>query len=394
MAKLDIQVYPEKPTVDSNARFSVGAELTSTQLRLAVLPVDVTPNLDETEAFKRTGLLCVGQHAWTFEPEPVGPSYTIPSDIAEKTQQAIREFLGQIKIKEASVERIAVGGVITYDKSAGVARVNNDQLAYVLAREFGGSETVVGSRTRAALKVERDYGAGKEYANLQRLLYVRLSSTINLDAGDGRFEWTGDRVFARYIRHANVDRDRLEPYLREFLGQFDSPQAVKCAVCGEYDCLYTFASGPGILERVPDAAVAAVVEARGIGSRSAQGDLGAQARRNGQEIDSAAVFRGSVRNPALRQLVVQAGIAVGIALADHVLEVYEPDLIVVGGTVPLGTRIEDDELLESRQSIDAIIQRTLARELKDRIARLRLTVTRSRFAGFTGLLGLTLHDRT
>jgi hypothetical protein len=100
------------------------------------------------------------------------------------------------------------------------------------------------------------------------------------------------------------------------------------------------------------------------------------------------VFRAARNDDFCKLVTLQAGVALGLAMVEHILEGDKgllPRLIVLGGTPLRGSDSEDSLPASQRETIDGAVRRVLHAKGRDNI-----WVTRSRFSGFTGLVGATL----
>jgi predicted NBD/HSP70 family sugar kinase len=389
-------------------KYVLGVELAASQLRVAALGEKVKPDLREVHPFGRTQFYAVGSYDWPFEPQrsSLTGKYEVSADDAETVCQAIGQFLKDRGIDVEQVDEIHVGVIIGFDES-GLAQVTDTELLRQrLADDFGDMEFMAANRTRSALQVEHGYGAGVQIRPSHNMLYVTISRNLNFDAllNDVPTVWPGG-IFAPGIRHSHVDPEDLEQMWHAVFGDsdYEAPELDKCAICRNDNCLHRIASGQGIVDLV--AAEMATMSGDDV-RRSEVGqwmrtrqpaarrpfvrDRGAVAKvgPDGVEIDTAAVFRASPRDPRCRRVVNQAAVAIGLTIVQNVLKSVinlGPQLIVLGGTVPAGVEAEDIKPIEERDGVDAVVQRVLAKE-----GFTNIPVTRSRFSGFTGLLGVTL----
>jgi hypothetical protein len=370
-------------------QYHVGVELGGPHLRLAAFPVHARPTLRPADAFQRTGFFAAANHEWGFAPLSGIGGYTVAQETIAAVSYVLRTFLDDMEIEPTQVARLRVGGIVTFDKNGLVVRVNTDSLRDRLARDFADVlDLGFGTRIHDAIRVERRYGAGVEIRPSTAILYARISENLSLGADPG--VWTYDGVFAPRIQHSRVNRDLLEQLGPEFIdGSYVATSPRPCQICGR-DCLHSIASGTGILDLVAShpTAVKAAVDGATVGSWRFAEDRGARLSLSGTVIDSGAVFRAAATDETCRRIVLQAGLALAIAIHERIIEqdVFEPDLVVVGGTVPVGTIDEDRLALDTRRTIDGVMQRTL--QHLGRIG--HLPVTRSRFAGYTDLLGMTV----
>ena len=390
-------------------RYVLGVELAASQLRIAALAQGAEPTLSVADAFARTRLYAVGSMDWDFEPQP-GPSpgnYEVSSEQAETVRDAIGQFLEDRQIGIDKVSEIRFGVIIGFDEQGRARLTDTDLLLDELGNSFGTMKLRSANRTRDALRVEHRYGAGLELKPAHNMVYVTLSRNLNFDAlvDDTPVRWGSDGIFAPGIRHAHVDLEDLEQSWPAVVGEIDyeAPELANCPICKKKYCLHLLASGQGIVDLVArrmagmsGAEVAETHVGRAMAAREQQGaqpfvqDRGAVAKvgRDGVAIDTAAVFRASRRDPACQLIINQAGVALGMVIVREILQSainIAPQLIVLGGAIPAGTEAEDLKSVEERDGIDAVVQRVLASH-----GFTNIRVSRSRFSGFTGLLGVTL----
>jgi predicted NBD/HSP70 family sugar kinase len=372
--------------------YHVGVELCSPHLRLAALPVGAQPTLEPADAFQRTGFYVAGNYEWDFAPVSGLSGFTIAEEHIATVSRVLQRFLDEQEIETAQVARLRVGGVVTFNQNGLVVRANTDALRDRLEHDFADIPNMgIGSRIQGAVMVERRFGAGEEIRPSDSILYARISENLNIGADPGN--WAADGIFARGTRHSRINRELLEQLGPEFIdGSYVATLPRTCPTCGR-DCLHSIASGVGILELAAEspAAVEAAADAASFGGWRFAEDLGARLNVNGTVIDSGAVFRAAATDETCQRLVLQAGVALGIAISERIMDfdVFDPDLVVIGGTVAFSTVDEYRQLLETRRTIDGVMQRTL-QHLRGRY----LPVTRSRFAGYTGLLGMTAIEDT
>jgi hypothetical protein len=383
--------YHKDPTRKAD-RYHIGVELGGPHLRMAALPVGSRPTLKPADAFRRTGFFAAGNYEWDFAPVDSPTGYTISDEHVATVSRELQRFLEDLEIEPVQVARLRVGGVVTFDQKGLVVRADTEALLERLLHDFATiPDVAIGSRIKGAVDAEREFGAGQEIRPSDNILFARISENLNLGADPGN--WSADGIFARGTRHAPINRDLLEQLGPEFIdGAYVPPAPRKCSICGK-DCLHTIASGVGILEQAAEdpAVVTAAASAARFGVQRFAEDRGARLDVNGTVIDSASVFRAAATNASCQRLVLQAGIALGVAISELIIErdVFDPDLVVIGGTVPFSTISEYRQLLEHRRTIDGVMQRTLQHQHQR-----YLPVTRSRFAGYTGLLGMTAIDDT
>jgi predicted NBD/HSP70 family sugar kinase len=389
----EIEIHPSaRGESRKGQKFAVGIELASAHLRVAVLPMDARPSLAVYDPLERAGFFAVGYHPWSFEAERgMAGQYQVAEETMDAVLGVLREFLGQVGIDQSNVDRIRAGAIVAFDPFGRAVRVDTSALEGKLAVEFNNADVGGGNRTNAALLAELSYGAAVELRPADRVIYVTVSRNINLDAFPGGM--TADAVFARGVRHAEVDQSTLAQLCGDWLGSgYLPPEPRKCPTCSREFCLHSIASGQGMVDQVAEdaTAVAAVRSAAAMRRKGYAEDRGARIQVNGDAIDSSSIFKAASFDETCRRLVLQAGIAIGITIFEKIINVglFDPDLIVIGGTVPVGMKEEDQRPLSQRLTIDGILQRTLRSLLIEDLPFLR--VTRSRFAGFTGLLGLTV----
>jgi predicted NBD/HSP70 family sugar kinase len=224
------------------------------------------------------------------------------------------------------------------------------------------------------------------------MLYITISRNLNLDM----LHTAPGTVFAPGIRHSAVDPDELRTVgqeLKLFGSTYKVQHVGKCDICGKELCLSQVASGQAMANLAASVlttnSLISAVAGRARSSVSGEAgvvDIGGVSSTG--VLDGYSVLHAAhERNEMCEQIVRQAGVALGLALADRIFPGGVPaDLVVLGGSVPMGREEEANILPENRSGIDAVVERVLALRWRQT----QVKVTRSRFAGFTGLLGAVL----
>ncbi len=373
-------------------RYWLGIEAEASQVRVGLLSTNQTPNRGADTPFTRSGFYSVGLYKW---PHPFAPQLAISQDDASKIVQVAKQFLAQVEREkgveiDGRIDRIQATTIVSYPTAvtpsseafpsmAQPVETRTNLLSGALRDAFP-DVTQIGSgiRSRYSAQVEYLHGAGQDIRPNDELLYITISRNLNLDLLTQGMAKKG--VYAPGVRHSQVDLEGLRGLGRMFIGaDYDLPKVGKCPVCHKQFCLSQIASGQAMAEflaadqsagpRPPRTGEGRVVDAGG----EAAGGV------DGFSVNQAA-YMGDA---ASLRIVKQAGIALGLAIHNSIFMIDPPNLIVIGGAVPMGSGGDDALPIAVRPSIDGTIEQVL--NYLGHAGAVR--VTRSRFAGFTGLLG-------
>ena len=173
-----------------------------------------------------------------------------------------------------------------------------------------GAPVWVGNDANLAALGEYYYGAGRaagEYPAARTLVYVTFSTGVGAGIVDGGKVFIGASGAAGEVGHMTID---------------GRPDAPSCA-CGNRGCLEALTSGTAI-------------------ARAARAQMGDAAP--GDAITGEAVFAAAGQGDAVASAVVESAIGAMIVGLGNVLNLFNPDVLVLGGGVTQG--LQDLGLLE------------------------------------------------
>jgi predicted NBD/HSP70 family sugar kinase len=371
--------------------YRLGIEDDGDQIRVAARASDKMPNLAALTPFLRTNLYAIG--SWR-KPTRYRPQGAVTQQDANRVVEVVTKFLEQAQISRDNIIDVQYTTIVSYPDELIKSDITppqpfrTDTVAVDQALEnlFSGRHASRSNTSQSALNVELKYGAGQDILPASPLFYITVSCNLNMD-----MEGTASNViFAGGIRHMVLNPDEVEK-----LGQHYFPQVFHlalrkspCEICQQSYCLSQFASGYAMADIAAEALnpdQRELVSGRALQAGEAQvTDVGGTSRYPG--LDGYSVLQAAFQNePISRNIVRQAGVALGLITADVVFRLIPTPLVVIGGAVPMGSAAEITQPFGLRMGVDTTVQRVLT--LRDYP---ETKVTRSRFAGFTGLLGATL----
>lgn len=387
-------------------RYTIGVELSATQVRIAALSMDIEPNWQGATDIEKTCFYRMGFLEWDFDPHGI-----VDQDHITIVIDSIEQFLSETHLSRQSIIGIGVVTITSYIRDQGdptqqlgnTIDTNMDALKNSLQRAF--NVRIVGSnRSQRAAMTEYKYGIGQHIAAKDFLLYIHVSRNIASGAiFNGRFDEKGR--FARGIAHTELHKDELERLCRSvFMAPtFPLPDYLnssRCDICQKELCLYMVTSGQSIanhmaklIDQGKPTQVIHIMQEREENNASLVYDRGGKAPVNREGlpihlIDARAVFEAANRgnDPIAREFVDIAGVALGLAVAGIVNNGIVPDVVVLGGIGAIKGAGDTSRLVEMAQKTVAIMG------IKGRDDTF-LPVRPTDFPGFTALIGAAISAR-
>ena len=235
---------------------------------------------------------------------------TKPDATLDSIASSVKELMVANQLDSNSIDAIGFGipGLVDSEKGIGIASVNlgwkNVAVRAGLEARLG-IHCVIDNDVRAGAIGEARFGAAK---GLKNLVYLNVGTGISAVILLNGKIFMGTRGLAGEIGHAVL-----------------VPDGPECK-CGGRGCFEAVASGPGIAERA--------LEKIKVGGKSI---ITTQGFDTSQPLTAEKVFEAATRgNPVAVETLKEIGTLMAYSL-EFLALAYDPDIIVLGGSVVLGS---------------------------------------------------------
>ncbi len=237
---------------------------------------------------------------------------TTPEATLDSIAGAAKELMHVNRLNSLSVDAIGFGipGLVDAKRGIGIASVNlgwkNVPVRAGLESRLG-IRCVIDNDVRVGALGEACFGAAK---GLKNLVYLNVGTGISaVILINGKF-FMGSHGLAGEIGHAVL-----------------IPDGLQCK-CGGRGCFEAVASGPGIAQRT--------LEKINAGRESM---ITAQGLENAQSLTAEKVFDAATQgDPVAMETLQEIGALMAYSL-EYLALAYDPDIIVIGGSVVLGSSL-------------------------------------------------------